>query len=481
MQRKFLSNLSILLLLNLLVKPFYLLVIEAGVQNELGSAIFGNYSALLSLTFLLNIFLDMGVNGFTSKSLASEESSAEKLLSGILGLRLLMGVLYFVLLFGTAIIIGYRGEDVNLLWFLGLNQLLSGGVLYLRSILTGLMEFKKDAIISIMDRALIVLLLAPFILMNINGLPPLSVELFIYVQSAGYAITLLVALYFVLRKTGRIRISWQPNFNRQILKNSFPYALLVLLMMFYYKTDSIMLERMLPEGDYYAGIYARGFRLFEAGNMIGYLFAVLLLPIFSKLFALKRNMDKILDHAFRLMLFGSTIALFCSWFWAEPMLNMIYTEDIEPSIGPFQVLMTSFFFLMLGHLWSTLLTAHGSLKSLNMIAIVAVVMNIVLNFTLIPEYTALGSAIASLLTQAFAVTLQWLIAMKKTEVRLSVSTIRSSLLFVVICGISAWMLTIIPIDPLLSMLAFPALAFVVAWVLGIFRYAHLKTILQEKD
>jgi O-antigen/teichoic acid export membrane protein len=481
MQRKFLSNLSILLLLNLLVKPFYLLVIEAGVQNELGSAIFGNYSALLSLTFLLNIFLDMGVNGFTSKTLASEESSAEKLLSGILGLRLLMGVVYFILLFGTAILIGYQGDDITLLWYLGINQLLSGGVLYLRSILAGLMEFKKDAIISIMDRALIVIILIPFILLNIEGLPPLSIQFFIYAQTVGYALTLLVALFFVLRKTGRIRISWQPTFNRQILKNSFPYALLVLLMMFYYKTDSIMLERMLPEGDYFAGIYARGFRLFEAGNMIGYLFAVLLLPIFSKSFAMKRAMDNILDHAFRLMLFGSTIALFCSWFWAESILNLIYTEDILPSIGPFQVLMTSFFFLMLGHLWSTLLTAHGSLKSLNMIAIVAVVVNIILNFTLIPKYTALGSAVASLITQALAVTLQWLIAMKRTGVRLSTRTIRSGLVFVIISGVSAWGLTIIPVNPLLSMVAFPILAFIIAWLLGIFRYAHLKAILQEKD
>jgi O-antigen/teichoic acid export membrane protein len=135
----------------------------------------------------------------------------------------------------------------------------------------------------------------------------------------------------------------------------------------------------------------------------------------------------------------------------------------------------------LGHLWSTLLTAHGSLKSLNMIAIVAVVVNIILNFTLIPEHTALGSAVASLITQALAVTLQWLIAMKRTGVRLSTRTIRSGLVFVIISGVSAWGLTIIPVNPLLSMVAFPILAFIIAWLLGIFRYAHLKAILREKD
>ena len=70
-------------------------------------------------------------------------------------------------------------------------------------------------------------------------------------------------------------------FNMVILRKSFPYALLILLMGFYYRTDGIMLERMLENGAYEAGVYAQAFRFFEAGNMLAYLFGVLLFPMFQ--------------------------------------------------------------------------------------------------------------------------------------------------------------------------------------------------------
>jgi|GEM_PF-5217839 len=45
MQRTFLTNLFLLLVLNLLVKPFYILGIDAGVQDAVGSEEYGGYAA----------------------------------------------------------------------------------------------------------------------------------------------------------------------------------------------------------------------------------------------------------------------------------------------------------------------------------------------------------------------------------------------------------------------------------------------------
>ncbi|MFM1932593.1 MAG: hypothetical protein RL226_1896 [Bacteroidota bacterium] len=480
MQRKFLSNLGILLFLNILIKPFYLLVVEAGVQNEVGSSEYGRYASLLSLSVLLNIFLDLGVNNFTSKSLAANTAHPRNLLSGIFGLRALMSILYFALVFACALVLGFRGEALVLLGMLGLNQLLSGLVLYLRSVLTGLMQFKQDALISILDRSLIIFLLAP-ILFHVVDFFPISIFSFVIAQTIGYLATLCVALFFVLSKTGKLRISWEPDFNRKILKESFPYALLVLLMMFYYKTDTIMLERMLPDGAYHAGVYARGYRLFEAGNMIGYLFAVLLLPILSKLFASGSNVSVIVNHAFRLLFFIAAVSMVSSWLWAETILNMVYTQDIEKATPIFQVLMTSFLFLMMGHLWSTVLTAYGDLKVLNWAALGAVVLNILLNLILIPKYEALGSAVASLITQFAVVLVQWLRAASLTKAHLPGAAMIRSLLFLTSMIISGYVLTINMHQSLLSLGIFLVLALLLSWIFGVFNLNRVKAILAEKD
>ena len=48
MQRTFLTNLALLLVLNLLVKPFYILGIDAGVQDAVGAEGYGAYAASAS-------------------------------------------------------------------------------------------------------------------------------------------------------------------------------------------------------------------------------------------------------------------------------------------------------------------------------------------------------------------------------------------------------------------------------------------------
>ena len=52
MQKKFLSSLGLLVLLNLIVKPLFILGIDAEVQNRVGQEDYGLYFGLLNLSFI---------------------------------------------------------------------------------------------------------------------------------------------------------------------------------------------------------------------------------------------------------------------------------------------------------------------------------------------------------------------------------------------------------------------------------------------
>ena len=80
-------------------------------------------------------------------------------------------------------------------------------------------------------------------------------------------------------------MKWDFPFSMMILKKKLSFAVLILLMTFYNRIDTVMMERMLPEGEnnIQAGIYAQAYRLLDATNMIAYLFAGLLLPLFSRM------------------------------------------------------------------------------------------------------------------------------------------------------------------------------------------------------
>ena len=69
-RRVFVTNLALVLVLNLLVKPFYILGIDAAVQGRAGTEAYGGYAALLSLSFLLNILLDVGITNWNTRHVA---------------------------------------------------------------------------------------------------------------------------------------------------------------------------------------------------------------------------------------------------------------------------------------------------------------------------------------------------------------------------------------------------------------------------
>ncbi len=61
MQRTFFSNLVLLLVLNLLIKPIWILGVEVGVQRILGPEVYGNYFVLLNFSFLFMVLMDFGL------------------------------------------------------------------------------------------------------------------------------------------------------------------------------------------------------------------------------------------------------------------------------------------------------------------------------------------------------------------------------------------------------------------------------------
>lgn len=479
MQRTFLSNLSLLMLLNLLVKPVYLLLIEAEVQNRVGSEVFGHYSALLSLSFLFNIFLDLGINTFTSRELSRRGVNAGDYLSGVVLLRLLLALLYFILLGVFAFLLGYSTDSMILLAWVGINQLLAASILYIRSNLSGLLQFKRDAILSVMDRGIVLLLLGGVLYGGATD--HFEIQWLIGAQTIAYLIALLTGIFFIRRYTGRMKLRWRPRLNRVVLNQSIPYALLVLLMMVYYKTDSVMLERMLPDGAWQAGIYAMGYRLFEAANMMGYLLATLLLPLFAKTLKSGESVNDLTSNAFRLVVFGGILIALLSFFWPEELLGLIYDHDIAATAPSFVLLMFAFVFMMLSYVWGTLLTANGNMRTMNRIAAGAVLLNIALNLWLIPKYGAHGSAGASLATQILVAVSQMVLCHRLLRTSPSLLIWGRVALYIGIVATTGYLLTGTSLVFITQLFIFIAVSILTAFAIRLIRMVQLQSLLRKSQ
>lgn len=410
MKKKFVINLAILLFLNLFVKLFWIFKIDRTVQNTVGAEAYGTYFSLFSLSVILNIFLDAGTTSFNNRTVARNAGSIAVNFPNIVLLKLMLSVLYAVICLATGLILHYDRQQFLLLLILILNQALASFLLFMRSNISGLQHFITDSILSVLDRFVVIVVCGLLLWTSLPG-KPFRIEWFAYAQTLGYGFALFMSILLLLRQTGRLRIRTEKNVISGIIRQSIPFALLILLMGIYNRIDSVMLERMLPaDGKTQAGIYAQAFRLLDAVSMFGVLFAGLLLPMFSRMLARKENTGDLLQLAALLILIPSVLLCFGSWIYARPIMHALYPLHVDLSAQILSFLMTGFLGIAMTYIFGTLLTANGSLRELNLMALCVLTLNVVLNLLLIPRMQAIGSAVSSMITQIVAAAIQVILA-----------------------------------------------------------------------
>lgn len=417
MKRKFVTNLALVIFLNILVKPFWIFGIDRTVQNMVGSVDYGSYFSLFSFSLLLNIILDLGITNFNNRSIARNPEKLSEYFSRIVGLKFLMAIFYAIVCLGAGLLLGYGKGEFRLLWALILNQFIASFILYLRSNISGLHYFRTDSLISVLDRTLVIIICGILLWGNVTSMT-FKIEWFIFAQTTAYTVTAVVAFLIVLYRAKNFRFRIDLKIFVSILKESYPFAILILLMFFYNRIDSVLMPLLLENGKQQVGIYAQSFRILDAAYMFAVLFAGLLLPIFSRMLKNKEPVEEMVSLSYTLILIPALLLAAIGIFYSKQVIGLLYNEQIEASSRIFTLLMIGFVGIATTHIFSTLLTANRNLRELNLLALSTVILNLVLNLNLIPKYFAYGAALTCLVTQVYMALGLILIAVFRLKLRL---------------------------------------------------------------
>jgi len=474
MKKTFITNLILVLTLNLSIKPFFIFAIDRKVQNIVGPQEFGVYFALLGFSFIFNTLLDLGITNFNNRNIAQNSHLLSKHFSRMVILKLTLGLFYVVICTLAGLAWGYDFRRMKLLLILCLMQFLISFIAYLRSNISGMHLFKTDSVISAMDRIIAIAICVPiiwghFFVKNIDIMD------YVYIQTAAYLCVVLIAFAIVVRKAGFIKFEWNRTFSLMILKKSFPFALLGMIMSFYGRIDASMLERLVHDNGTQTGIYAQAFRLLDATNMIAVLAAGLLLPMFARMLKMKESVESMVKTAYTL-LFALAIVVACGCgFYSAKMMGMLYTSDVTETSLVFSILMCCFMGSATQYVFGTLLTANGSLKYMNIIAACGFVVNITMNIILIPRFQAVGAAIASLTTQLVVPAIQIFVVKKMFGFVTIPKMLFTLLLFAVGVVAIAYGTTFLPLDWRISFVCMIGACGIWALVAGII---NIKSILK---
>jgi len=132
--------------------------------------------------------------------------------------------------------------------------------------------------------------------------------------------------------------------------------------------------------------------------------------MFSKMLIKKENITNLAKISFLLLVIPAIIIAINLFFYKKDVIYVFYDEHIQESAKVFGILILGFVPIASSYIFGTLLTANGNLKQLNIMAGIGVVLNLVLNFILIPKFKAYGAAVASLITQTLTAAMQVYIA-----------------------------------------------------------------------
>lgn len=342
MKREFVVNAALLLISNLLIKVYYLLGVDRPFQLALGAEQYGLYYSLFNLTLLFQFVNDFGLQNFTNRYISQNRDDSIHRFQDFAGLKLLLSLVYLLLVLGVCVFGDYQKPLWPLIIHIACNQILVSAIFFNRSAISGLGYYRQDSFFSVLDRFLLVIFGSA--LLWIPALQKyLTVEGFVWLQSISLVLTWSWSFLYVYKRGLKVR--WTgASFNtyKRLLVSTIPFVGIYLFSTLYNKLDTVLLHRLHPEGNFQAGIYASGMRLFEAASMISLAVGGLLLAMFSRLYNQPEKLSSLFQLSVKWLIVGTMMVACTAYHYATIWMDILYHTVDVVWVQTFQWVMIAF-------------------------------------------------------------------------------------------------------------------------------------------
>jgi len=366
----------------------FLFLLTLVVTRQLGPASFGVFSFLTTVVMAASCFANLGLDTWMVREVTKSTERGRYYLSNILGLKTGASLITISL-----ISLAFNSTDLpdttqSLLWVIMVSVLFNSlsqtlwhyGNCFKQFIYHSSLWATSNIIKSFLGITLVLLY---------RELEPLVWGIVI-----AEAATLFISFIVIRNRFGNS----MPEFNflvwKEFLSSSGPMAFGMIFSVLYFRLDIVMLQMMTEEK--IVGWYSAAYRLFEITLILPHSFMLVLFPTLVEEYhtdrsKFKKSFQKAVEM-FSIIGGGVAVGL---WFFCDGIITLIYGEKFFPSIGVLNILAPAVFLFFINFLLSNILIASGREKINVWNLVIATIINILLNLTLIPEYGAEGAAWAT--------------------------------------------------------------------------------------
>ncbi|MBI2139345.1 flippase [Candidatus Woesearchaeota archaeon] len=415
------------------------------ITRYLGDVGYGKYAFAFAFIGLFVVFSHAGIMAYLLREISRHKDRAKQLIGNALGLRaaLILGT------YAAAAALGYLWPKTQeILWVIFLvmaHELISQMHLMLGVVFKAFERNEFTVSTMAVDRITALVFGAAALAWG-YGILGLLAGLIL-----GKIITLLFSGFLCWKFFFRPAISADIQLWKSMAMHSLPFWAARVFEVMYQQTDKVMLTWL---KSYQAtGWFSAGSALVSGISFIPVAVINATVPAMSRFhhFNAKKELMKLYEKSFYYMVAASAPISVGTFLLAQRFILFFYKHQFTESGIVLQILSLSFIFLFVNFILGYLLSSINQQQAFTKAIIVSSIANVILNLALIPPLSYLGSAFATVISQALSFILLYLSAQKHGYrldlIRLSYKPILSA----AIMGIAIVRLDFLPIAVLVPL------------------------------
>lgn len=370
------------------------LLLTISIARNLGDVVFGRYSFAIAFTAIFAIFSDLGYNTLMIREVARDKSQARKYLSNIISIRLILSIIVFIFIVVTINIMEYPDDVKQIIYLFSIFVLIESFSAVFKTLFRAFEKMEYESGVTTITNMLRVSLGLLVIYLG-YGLIEIAM-VYILTSIFGFLINFVVCeLKFIKPKIEFDIIFW-----KRTIMLAIPLSMLSVFDLIYSRTDTIMLSMM--KGDEVVGWYNAAYGLVFGLKPIPLLFINALFPLMACYYvSSKDSFEKIHELSFKYLFVLGLPLTIGTILLSERIIHLIYGNQYLLSIIALQILSWDILLMFCCMPLGGLLISIDKQNKLAILVGITAFINVILNLLLIPSYSYVGAAIASILSQTF--------------------------------------------------------------------------------
>ena len=394
MKNKVLKN-SFWLIYDKVFRLLGIVIFNLLLANNLGADFVGEYHFIIAVSYIFYAISLFGLNDILIKELVGLKYSISELLTNSLILRLIVGMLlYILIIIITFYFNGYT--EINLLYLL-----IVGLQLFFQpfQVLTTYFDSQINSRITVIFRNIAVSISVILRILLVLFYPDLRIILLAYIIEP-FLEGLILFIYFQKNILTLKLKDFKVSIIKYLIKQSGPIAFASIFYIMYAKLDQLMLGFMVSK--YELGNYSMAVRFAEISFFIPIAYSKSLFPKIVAFKEDKQKYNKMINKAMKLLFRISLCISLVMLIIPDSFFPYILGEDMVNVSIPFKILIFSSIMVYIGSLSYIWYLSEGYQNYIMYNTIYGLLFNIILNLILIHYYGIIGAAVATLLAKILA-------------------------------------------------------------------------------